>query len=176
MYAFVAVLLALKRFLSPAGYDPAAAAEAGAELTPKLAALGLVCPPAAAITAAVSYCSAGPLRTRMTTSVPPLLFVLVVSQWRIPLFNAIYSKTCSSGCFCLVHCCCQPVSITATSTQPSAVCLQVCAGVPITALGCPLPCWTHQQHHCSPPPAASPQHHPPAVCLCRFVLVCPSAV
>jgi hypothetical protein len=54
MDAYVAVLLALKRFLAPPGYDPAAAAEAGAELTPKLTTVGLVCPPAAAITAAVS--------------------------------------------------------------------------------------------------------------------------
>lgn len=54
MDSFVAVLLALKRFLAPPGYDPQAAAEAGAELTPKLAALGLVCPPATAVTAAVS--------------------------------------------------------------------------------------------------------------------------
>jgi hypothetical protein len=51
------VLLALKRLLAPPGYDPAAAAEAGAllgEVTPKLAALGLVNPTAAALTAAVS--------------------------------------------------------------------------------------------------------------------------
>jgi hypothetical protein len=54
MDAYVAVLLALKRLVAPTGYDPAAAAEVGAELTPKVAALGLVCPPAAAITAAVS--------------------------------------------------------------------------------------------------------------------------
>lgn len=54
MEVFVAVLLALKRLLAPVSYDPQAAAEAGQELTPKLAALGLVCPPAAAVTAAVS--------------------------------------------------------------------------------------------------------------------------
>lgn len=53
MEAFMAVLLALKRLLAPAGYDPQAAAEAGQEPTPKLAALGLVCPTAAAVTAAV---------------------------------------------------------------------------------------------------------------------------
>lgn len=54
--SFVAVLLALKPFLAPPGYDPAAAAAAGGagEAAPKLAALGLVNPPAAAITAAVS--------------------------------------------------------------------------------------------------------------------------
>lgn len=50
----MAVLLALKRLLAPVGYDPQAAAEAEQELTPKLAALGLVCPPAAAVKAAVS--------------------------------------------------------------------------------------------------------------------------
>lgn len=54
--SFVAVLLALKRFLAPPGYDPAAAAAAdgAGEVAPKLAALGLVNPPAAAITAAVN--------------------------------------------------------------------------------------------------------------------------
>lgn len=52
--SFVAVLLALKRFLAPPGYDAAAAAAEGAgEVAPKLATLGLVNPPAAAITAAV---------------------------------------------------------------------------------------------------------------------------
>lgn len=55
MGSFVAVLLALKRYLAPPGYDAAAAAAAGEalEVQPKLAALGLVNPPAAAITAAV---------------------------------------------------------------------------------------------------------------------------
>jgi hypothetical protein len=55
MDSFVAVLLALKRYLAPPGYDAAAAAAAGegSEVQPKLAALGLVNPPSAAITAAV---------------------------------------------------------------------------------------------------------------------------
>jgi hypothetical protein len=52
MDSFIAVLLALKRCMAPAGYDPAAGA--GAEAAPKCAGLGLVHPPAAAITAAVS--------------------------------------------------------------------------------------------------------------------------
>jgi hypothetical protein len=52
MDSFIAVLLALKRCVAPPGYDPAAAA--GAEAAPKCAGLGLVQPPAAAVTAAVS--------------------------------------------------------------------------------------------------------------------------
>lgn len=54
----MSVLLALKRLLAPPGYDPdnpdLAASVAAGETPPKLAALGLVNPPAAALTAAVS--------------------------------------------------------------------------------------------------------------------------
>jgi len=53
--SFVAVLLALKKLLAPPGYDPQAPQEGAADgVAPKLAALGLVQPTAAAVTAAVS--------------------------------------------------------------------------------------------------------------------------